>query len=283
MKTIINKIARRFSIHFRGLNMLYDKKAKVGFGAHKNLKGIFHVGNSKVVCGNKFTANGIFRIGDNCDIKIGNNCSFENVSFIIKTNNTAKGPSIEIGDDCRFSNCRIVVSGTSVLEISKGVYCTPPEKHPSTITVDNGTLILAEKTNIKSSIIVRFGGKLSIGSYTAIGYNTEIRCEEQISIGSYNLYSYNICIYDTNTHSTNWEDRRKRIVEGYPKGTSETDKPETKPILLGDDIWIGKNAIITKGTTIGSRSIIGIGAIIGGGTFEEDSIIVCSKPRVIKE
>lgn len=35
-----------------------------------------------------------------------------------------------------------------------------------------------------------------------------------------------------------------------------------EPIIIGDDAWIGFNAIILKGVTIGEGAVVGAGAVV---------------------
>ena len=35
-----------------------------------------------------------------------------------------------------------------------------------------------------------------------------------------------------------------------------------KPILIGDDVWVGGSAVICPGVTIGDRSVIGAGSVV---------------------
>ncbi|MFO0054352.1 MAG: acyltransferase [Dolichospermum sp.] len=222
--------------------------------------------NSNIYVGNKSSfvveeevtiENAFIKIGDNCRMVIQKNSVLKNVNFHI-----LNGASVNIGMGAIFDNNQISTQA---------------------IVVDNGALSVEEKVNIKADITVRFGGDIKIGKYAGIGYGTEIRCEEKIDIGSHVLISYDVCIYDTNTHSINWQERRKRIEQGYPIGASEEVKPLTKPIKIGDDVWIGKGATILKGTIIGNRSIVGIRTIVGGGLYPDDSVIVSPKPRVIQK
>ena len=149
---------------------------------------------------------------------------------------------------------------------------------------DNGTLRLDQRAHVMSTaLLARFGGKLSIGRYTGIAYGSEIRCEEQVDIGSYGMISYRVCIYDTNTHSTDWRERRKRIEHCYPEGVMEETKPATSPVSIGDDVWIGQEVTITKGARIGNHCIVGIRTTIGSGVIEDDSVVVAGKPRIISK
>jgi len=66
-------------------------------------------------------------------------------------------------------------------------------------------------------------------------------------------------------------------------GPVEIDKPKTKPIKIGDDVWIGKEATITKGVNIGNKSIVGIRTSVSGGEYPDDSIIVSNPPKIINK
>src|SRR5262249_38422275 len=112
---------------------------------------------------------------------------------------------------------------------------------------------------------------------------TEIRCEDRVDIGEYGMISYDVCVYDTNAHSTDWRERRERIVQGYPFGAGEKNRPGTEPVIIGDDVWVGKGATITKGSVIGHRCVIGIRTVVGGAIVEDDCVVVSQKPRIMNK
>jgi acetyltransferase-like isoleucine patch superfamily enzyme len=62
----------------------------------------------------------------------------------------------------------------------------------------------------------------------------------------------NVRIYDHDFHAVNYLARRD------PQQDAILCK--SLPVVIGDDILIGANAIILKGVTIGDRSVIGAGA-----------------------
>ena len=197
-----------------------------------------------------------------------------------------------IGDGCtvvfkknsRLINTSFLVTNGSTVEFGEGAIINSPVSPQSSINIDNGTFHLHDRAHVMStSVLVRFGGSLSIGAYTGIAYDSEIRCEQQVDIGAYNMISYRVCIYDTNTHSTDWRERRKRIEKCYPEGVWEETKPATSPVFIGDDVWIGKEVTITKGARVGNRCIIGIRTVLGAETVDDDSIVVAGKPRIINK
>ncbi|PWT90468.1 MAG: hypothetical protein C5B55_09690 [Blastocatellia bacterium] len=197
---------------------------------------------------------------------------------------------LTIGDACsvvlksysRVQDTDFRIEQNGNFELGEGAIINSPVSKPSAITINNGTLRIERRAHVMSTeILVRFGGQMTIGRYTGIAYRSEIRCEERVEIGSYGMISYDVCIYDTNTHSVDWRERRKRIEACYPEGVMEVTKPATSPVLIGDDVWIGKEVAITKGANIGHRCIIGIRTIIGSETVPDDSIVVAGKPRII--
>lgn len=52
------------------------------------------------------------------------------------------------------------------------------------------------------------------------------------------------------------------------------------PVTIGDNVFIGINAIILKGTQVGSNSIIGAGAVVSG-CFEDGVVIAGNPAKVI--
>jgi maltose O-acetyltransferase len=52
-------------------------------------------------------------------------------------------------------------------------------------------------------------------------------------------------------------------------------------VIIGDDVFVGTNAMILKGTTIGARSIIGAGAVVAGLDVPPDSVVVGNPARIV--
>ena len=55
----------------------------------------------------------------------------------------------------------------------------------------------------------------------------------------------------------------------------------TAPVVIGDNVWIGANATILPGVTIGSMSVVAAGAVV---TKDVPSgVLVAGNPAVIKK
>lgn len=117
----------------------------------------------------------------------------------------------------------------------------------SNLRMDNNSLL-----EIKKSFSVYYGAdiilfkdaKLRLGS-GFFNSNIKIRCHEKIEIGENVAISHDVTIMDSDAHKGLWE--------GYEK---------TKPIKIGNHVWIGTRVTILKGVTIGDNAIIAAGSVV---------------------
>ena len=56
---------------------------------------------------------------------------------------------------------------------------------------------------------------------------------------------------------------------------------DIKPVIIGDDVWIGQRAIIKPGVTVGNHAIIGAGSIVTK-DIPEWAIVAGNPARIIK-
>lgn len=91
-------------------------------------------------------------------------------------------------------------------------------------------------------------GDVLIGDYTRIGlHNTIIG---PVTIGNHVNLAQGITVTALNH---NFSDTGKRIDE---QGVS------TMPVVISDDVWIGANAVILPGVTIGKHAVVAAGAVV---------------------
>ena len=109
--------------------------------------------------------------------------------------------------------------------------------------------------------------KVRIGDNTRIN-GAYIHSQKSITIGKNCVIASGVQIIDTNGHEVFSIDR-----------TIGRDIP--KEIIIGENVWIGINAIILKGTVIGNNCVIGANTVIKGQYFE-NSIITTANNYVKK-
>ncbi len=76
---------------------------------------------------------------------------------------------------------------------------------------------------------------------------------QQITIGNRVIVGANSIICDTDFHPLDPDKRRREPLAGV-----------SKPIMIEDDVFIGTQAIILKGSHIGRGSVIGAGSVVSG-------------------
>ena len=101
------------------------------------------------------------------------------------------------------------------------------------------------------TIAVVKDANLEIGDFSGFS-GISIYCSKNIKIGRYVNCGGNVCIWDTDFHPLDHQERRIHNPE----------KIRSAPIVIGDDVFIGANSIILKGVTIGERAVIGAGSIV---------------------
>ena len=108
---------------------------------------------------------------------------------------------------------------------------------------------LGKKSVVESySCINNAVGDVVIGDYTRVGlHNTVIG---PVTIGSHVNLAQGITVTALNH---NFCDTSKRIDE---QGIS------TKPVVIEDDVWIGANAVILPGVTVGRHAVVAAGAVV---------------------
>lgn len=92
-------------------------------------------------------------------------------------------------------------------------------------------------------------GSLEMGAYTFLGRGVVIESSLGIRIGAGCLIAPGVFITDHN-HS-------------LKIGTPMFEQPcVAAPVVIGDDVWIGANAVILPGVTIGDGAVVAAGAVV---------------------
>ena len=114
------------------------------------------------------------------------------------------------------------------------------------------------------------GGLIKIGNKNFINGSTRLISRNSIEIGDFVTIAWNVTIYDHDSHSLNHLDRRadieQQLLQAHAGNSLITNKNwatvNSKPIKICNDVWIGMNAIILKGVTVGEGAIVAAGAVV---------------------
>jgi acetyltransferase-like isoleucine patch superfamily enzyme len=116
-------------------------------------------------------------------------------------------------------------------------------------------------------------GQIQIGNQTGcsgvvLSSRSSIRIGDRVRLGG------NVRVFDHDYHALDYMARRD--------SASDQAACRTAPVVIGDDVLIGTNAIILKGVTIGDRSIIGAGSVVTLKNIPPDSIVAGNPARLLQ-
>ena len=94
--------------------------------------------------------------------------------------------------------------------------------------------------------------------------NGAARIRRSREIGSYCLISWNVGIADSDFHPIDPAQRRIDALALAPYYKERPPRPpiRTAPVRIADNVWIGMNAVILKGVTIGENSVVAAGSVV---------------------
>jgi len=106
-------------------------------------------------------------------------------------------------------------------------------------------------------------GSAVVGDFTLLN-GAMVMAEDRIEIGSHCLISWNVGIADSDFHPL---EPAQRLIDAQALAPFYKDRPprpklETRPVKIGNNVWIGMHAIILKGVTIGENSVVAAGAVV---------------------
>ena len=149
---------------------------------------------------------------------------------------------------------RVFVSLPKVLwyKIKYAGKCTLPWiqafGHHTELKIKKGKASFGKEQITRGNAVFRVeGGELVVGDKCFFNQNVSITCKKKIVIGDRCQIANNVVIVDhDHAGSENWGS----YVE--------------TPVIIGNDVWIGANVVIMRGTIIGDKAVIGAGSIVKG-------------------
>ncbi|WP_354041657.1 acyltransferase [Devosia sp. UYZn731] len=156
------------------------------------------------------------------------------------------GPSFRVFHNSKIyiqPSAALIGSGSLDIGLRWPAYCT----YRTLLSVwDKATLEVSGDFSMAtgSRIVVDKGATLRIGSGFANNFSS-IACFESITIGNNVAIAEGVVIRDSDSHE----------ILGGSRG-------QTLPIIIGDNVWIGTNAIVLKGVNIGDGAIVAAGSVV---------------------
>ncbi|MCK1297312.1 acyltransferase [Bradyrhizobium sp. 24] len=155
---------------------------------------------------------------------------------------TSRWVGISLGANVRYLGLPIV-SGSRYGEIIIG-------DNVSLVSDPRGTAL-----GVRCPVILRClapGAALHIGSDTGLS-GTTICAAVRVEIGQRCLIGADVMIFDTDFHNHKPVGRRYSVPDW---------KLISRPVKIGDDVFVGARSTISKGVSIGNGSIVAAGSVV---------------------
>lgn len=211
-----------------------------------------------VIKGNLGNVNTVIINGCNNKIIIHNKVNRPNSIFTVNVSSNCK---INIGDNNSFSSkTNILLYGIagSELVIENGIK-----------SADLDIRIWSDVA--KSSVLIREG--------CTFGSNNTLSCcaGKKLVVGKDCMFSYNITLQCGDGHSIFDVTTGKNV-----NSIVENQLPKANMLVLGEHVWIGRNAVIMHGSNIGSGSIVGAQSFVKG-CFPNNCAIGGNPAKIVKK
>ncbi|PJG83633.1 sugar O-acetyltransferase [Caviibacterium pharyngocola] len=122
--------------------------------------------------------------------------------------------------------------------------------------------------HINAPFYCDYGVYIEVGERFFANYNCTILDSGGVKIGDDVLFGPNVSLYTVN-HPLDVELRNTGVEYG-------------KPILIGNNVWIGGSSVILGGVTIGDNVVIAAGAVVTK-NIPANSLVVGNPARVLRE
>ena len=118
------------------------------------------------------------------------------------------------------------------------------------------TVSIGECTTLEDGVLLQYAGpstteaRLRFGNHVQVSPNVHFNIQDQISVGDHTMIAAG-CKFIDHDHgfsSRNEPMSRQHVI--------------SEPITIGNDVWIGANAVILKGVSIGDGAIVAAGAVV---------------------
>jgi len=150
------------------------------------------------------------------------------------------------------------------------------------IQKDRSKIEIKESSHIKGELTVyKHGGQIKIGKYCFVGEDTKIWSAKSISIGDRVLIAHNVNIHDCNDHPIDAKQRHQHYKSIISRGHPDDIFLDERKIIIEDDVWIGFNATILKGVTIGKGAIVGACSVVTK-DVPSNTVVVGNPAKIIK-
>jgi acetyltransferase-like isoleucine patch superfamily enzyme len=151
------------------------------------------------------------------------------------------------------------------VEFGEGFYCESAQVFKKMLSKKPRAVVFGDHVSVYAgcSFAIQKDGRCIVGDFTLLN-GAIVMAEELVEIGSHCLISWGVGIADSDFHPL---EPAQRLIDSQALAPFFKDRParpklKTARVKIGDNVWIGMNAVILKGVTIGENSVVAAGAVV---------------------
>jgi acetyltransferase-like isoleucine patch superfamily enzyme len=172
---------------------------------------------------------------------------------VLSLRNVLYRPSMWLAEQAKLARCE-VGAATRMLPSSR---IENPRRQRSLIRIGAGCHVYGRL------LIFASGGEITIGDHCFVGEDAQIWSAAKIEIGSRVFIAHGVNIHDTNSHPLSARLRHVQFARpDDPERTVALEAVRSAPVFIQDDVWIGFNAVILRGITIGKGAVVAAASVV---------------------
>lgn len=130
------------------------------------------------------------------------------------------------------------------------------------LTGDVNKIVFGANCNVSLNIFLNKKGSIVIGDFVYINHGCRFRIDHDLVIGSNCMFGPNVTLWDTNNHPLSAKERFKQTQLIPTVKSLNSYEAEGGNITVGSNVWIGMDALILGGVSIGDGSIVSARSVV---------------------
>ncbi len=101
-----------------------------------------------------------------------------------------------------------------------------------------------------------------IGDFTML-HGVRVICDGEVTIGDHTLLSWNVVLMDSRRACADRRVRRQQLVAAATLSPRRLPRNgDARPIRIGNNVWVGFDACVLPGVTIGDGAVVGAKSVV---------------------